>query len=157
MAAVTSVPDDVWNQELRDLKRARFRLADYRDKVVVVNLWATWCGPCRSELPELENLSKEYAAHGVQFIGLTTENPEMDAAKVEKFVRDAKLTYRIGWLDRQSAGALTRGRNLIPQTFVITGDGQVVGHLVGYNSSRSERLLRAAVKRALKENAADEQ
>ncbi|MCA1633736.1 MAG: TlpA family protein disulfide reductase [Acidobacteria bacterium] len=143
------VPEGVMSREFKLLQEGRFKLSDFSGKVVVLNLWASWCGPCRREIPEIEEVRRDYAARGVEFVGLTAENPQADGERVRKFVRESRLGYRIGWIDRESARALMRGHNMIPQTFVIAGDGQIVTHLKGYAPGRTTDLLREAIERAL--------
>lgn len=143
------VPEGIMSREFKLLQEGRFKLSDFSGKVVVLNIWASWCGPCRREIPEIEEARREYAARGVEFVGLTAENPQADGERVRKFVRESKLGYRIGWIDRESARALMRGHNMIPQTFVIAGDGQIIMHLKGYAQGRTTDLLREAIERAL--------
>ena len=145
------VPEGVMSREFKSLQEGRFKLSDFSGKVVVLNLWASWCGPCRREIPEIEEIRREYAARGVEFMGLTAENPQADGERVRKFVRESRLGYRIGWIDRESASALMRGQNMIPQTFVIAGDGQIIKHLKGYAPGRTSDMLREAIERALGE------
>src|SRR5918999_520847 len=77
-----TVPPAAWNTEIQALDGGKFRLSDFKDKVVVIDLWATWCGPCRLEVPHLVDLQNEYGAKGVEVIGLTTEDPLEDEEKV---------------------------------------------------------------------------
>ncbi|WP_159046313.1 TlpA family protein disulfide reductase [Streptomyces sp. MMG1121] len=72
------------------LDGARLRLADYRGKVVVLNGWASWCGPCRAEAPELTAAQKHLAAKGVQFFGLNTD---ADSASGRAFQKEHGLPY----------------------------------------------------------------
>lgn len=139
------------NTEMKDLSGKPFKLADYTGKVVVVNLWATWCGPCRTEIPELIKLNEEYKSRGVELIGLTNEDPVADAAVVKEFVAKQNITYRIGWGDRNLETGLMQGdiKNVIPQSFVITGDGRVIAHLTGFNPGVTPQRLRQAVEQAL--------
>jgi thiol-disulfide isomerase/thioredoxin len=139
------------NTELKDLDGKSFKLSDYSGKVVVVNLWATWCGPCRVEIPELIKLSDDYKARGVELIGLTNEDPVGDAALVKDFVAKQNITYRIGWGNRDFSLGLMQGnvREVIPQSFVITGDGRVIAHLTGFNPGSTPQRLRQAVEQAL--------
>lgn len=141
----------VLNTELKDIGGKPFKLSDYTGKVVVVNLWATWCGPCRVEIPELIKLSDEYRSRGVEMIGLTNEDPVADEALVKDFVAKQKITYRVGWGDRNLETSLMQGdiKNVIPQSFVIAGDGRVVAHLTGFNPVSTPQRLRAAVEQAL--------
>jgi thiol-disulfide isomerase/thioredoxin len=143
------VPEGVMTRELRNLKGEPFRLADYAGKVVVLNLWATWCGPCRRELPEFEEVRRDYAGRGVEFLALTTEDPAADGERVRKFVNAYKLGSRVGWIDRPTARVLMDGHNVIPQTLVISPDGRVVRHMRGYAPRRSAENLRDALDLAL--------
>lgn len=141
----------VLNTELKDLDGKSFKLADYSGKVLVINLWATWCGPCRVEIPELIKLSDEYKSRGVELIGLTNEDPVQDKTLVKDFVAKQNIAYRIGWTDRNFALGLMQGnvRDVIPQSFVITGDGRVVAHMTGFNPATTPQKLRQAVEQAL--------
>jgi len=109
------------------------KLADYSGKVLIVDLWATWCGPCRQEIPHLVELAKEYKGKGVEVIGLTNENPETDAELVKEFSKAFNINYTIGWADQEMQSGLMRGRQAIPQTLIIGRDGKVLKHYVGFN------------------------
>lgn len=148
-SGVAFIPEQIMSRDLLALKGGRFKLADFAGKVLVVNLWATWCGPCRREMPEYEEVMREYAGREVEFIALTTEDPQSSEDRVRKFVRDHKLSFRVGWADRQTALTLMSGRNVIPQTYVIAGDGRVVRHFRGYAPVKSVRALREALDLAL--------
>ena len=111
---LTDLPPEVSVAPLKDAKGASFKLADFFGKVMVVNLWATWCGPCRLEIPELVKLHKEFHSRGVEMIGLTTENPEASAEKVRKFIQDFQIDYRIGWAPVEVAAPLLQAHDAIP-------------------------------------------
>lgn len=148
---MTALPESVLNRPLKSIDNSTFRLADFSGKVIVVNLWATWCGPCRREVPDYEKVRKEYAGRDIEFIALTTEDPNVARERVQKFARDFKFGFRIGWADRETARALMNGRNGIPQTLVIGADGRIVNRWTGYSSSESRERLREAIDRALSE------
>jgi thiol-disulfide isomerase/thioredoxin len=124
-----------------------FRLSDYKDKVVVLDLWATWCNPCRAEIPHLVDLSKEYGGKGVQVVGLTTESPQSDTEKVRDFAKEMNINYKLGWARGDMAVALMNGRPSIPQTFVIGPGGSILFHQIGY-SANLPVMIRAAIGRA---------
>jgi peroxiredoxin len=135
---------------LKDVKGGSFKLADFFGKVMVVNLWATWCGPCRREIPELVKLHKEFHSRGVEMIGLTTENPEASAEKVHKFIQDFQIDYRIGWAPAEVGAPLMQGHEAIPQTFVISRDGWILKHFIGFSPANTSAQLKQALEDALK-------
>ena len=151
-AATMALPASVMETSFPLLEGKQHRLADYAGKVVVVDLWATWCGPCRREIPHLIALAKEFKGRGVEVIGLTTEDPAKDAEKVRQFVSEFKINYPIGWANGEFASGLMKGRNSIPQTYVIGRDGQVRNYFVGFNAETSPPQLRAAVEEAVTAN-----
>lgn len=146
-----ALPESLLKRQLKGLDNSSFRLADFGGKVVVVNLWASWCGPCRAEVPEYEKVRKEYAGRAVEFIGLTTEDPRTSADSVRKFVRNLNFGFRLGWADRDTARTLMNGRNSIPQTLVIAPDGRILSHWNGYTRGHSGERLRETLERALAE------
>ncbi|MEO8041165.1 MAG: TlpA disulfide reductase family protein, partial [Acidobacteriota bacterium] len=77
---------------LKDLTGADQSLANYRGRVVVLNFWATWCEPCKKEMPDLSSIQKDYAALGVQVIGAAGD-AATDSAKVLKFIREFKVNF----------------------------------------------------------------
>lgn len=142
-----TVPPIAWNTSIQAVDGAAFRLSDFKDKVIVLDLWATWCGPCRLEVPHLVELQKEYGAKGVEVIGLTTEDPEEDLEKVRDFAREFKINYKLGWSPRDVSLALMQGNTSIPQTFVIAPGGRVVTKFRGF-SDRVPDMIRAAIDKA---------
>lgn len=149
--ALTSLPASILDVELRAHSGPPLKLSDYRGKVLVVNLWATWCGPCRAEIPELVKLYKEFHPKGLEVLGLSTENPDASAAAVRKFVSDYNMNYRVGWAPPEVSLALMQDRNAIPQSFVIARDGRIIKRFVGFNASTTPPQLRQAVEQALNE------
>jgi thiol-disulfide isomerase/thioredoxin len=140
----------VLERRIRTLDNNHFRLADFENKVLVINLWASWCGPCRREVPEYENIRKEYSGREVEFIGLTTEDPAASSEQVNKFVRQTNFGFLLGWADRELARTLMNGERGIPQTIVIDSKRNIVNHWVGYARGRSGNRLRQAIENALK-------
>ena len=134
-ARLETVPPEVWNTEIQGVDGGTFRLSDYKDKVVVLDLWATWCGPCRAEIPHLVDLTKEYGGKGVQVVGLTTESPQSDADKVRDFAKEMNINYKLGWARADTAMALMNGHASIPQTFVIGPGGGIHFHQIGYSAN----------------------
>lgn len=145
------LPQSFLNRQIQSLNSGSLRLADYDDRVIVINLWATWCGPCRMEVPDYERVRKEYTNRSVEFIALTTEDPNSSSDRVKKFVRDFSFGFRQGWADRLTASILMNGRNALPQTIVIAPGGRVAAHWQGYSRSQSADRLRDAIENNLSE------
>jgi thiol-disulfide isomerase/thioredoxin len=141
--AWTDLPPEVALAPLKDANGASFKLADFFGKVAVVNFWATWCGPCRREIPELVKLNKEFHSRGVEIIGLSTEDPDASAEKVRKFIQDFQIDYRIGWAPGQVAVPLMQGHDAIPQIFVISRDARILKRFIGYSANYSAQLKQA--------------
>ncbi|HVS21158.1 MAG TPA: TlpA disulfide reductase family protein [Pyrinomonadaceae bacterium] len=151
--AFVPLPQQIRDLKLQTLEGESLKLSDYADKVVVVNIWATWCGPCRTEMPDLVKLSHEYKERGLVVLGLaTTYNEHNDPTHVKDFVRSQNVDYKIIWDDGTLAAPLVRmvnGPNAIPQSFVISRDGRIVKHFPGFSPYSTPTLMRQAVEDAL--------
>jgi cytochrome c biogenesis protein CcmG/thiol:disulfide interchange protein DsbE len=108
--------------ELRNVKGENFQLADYKGKVVLVNFWATWCPPCRTEIPELVKWQREYRSRGLQVIGITY--PPQTHSEVQRFIRKAKVNYPVALGTEATKLLFTSSENL-PLTVVINSEGSV--------------------------------
>lgn len=148
-ALMTTLPAAVADAEMRAVSGSPIKLSNYAGKVLIVNLWATWCGPCRQETPELVKLHKEFRSQGLEVVGLSTEDPDDSAEKVREFVHNYNVDYRVGWSGQQVAIALMQGRDAIPQSFVIARDGRVLKRFVGFNRLVTPDQIREAVQEAL--------
>lgn len=148
-AKLTVLPESLRGREIKMLISGSFRFADFQGKVIVINLWASWCGPCRREIPEYEKVRKSYKGREVEFIGLTTEDPRTSSERVNRFLRDVSFGFRLGWADRETAHTLMNGRGAIPQTLVIDADGHVVNHWAGYAPGSSGENLKQSIDQAL--------
>ena len=149
-APLTFIPESLRERQIKGIdKGSNFRLSDFQGKVVVINLWASWCGPCRREVPEYEKVRKSYAGREVEFIALTTEDPGESSDEVNKFLRQVSFGFRLGWADNEMARTLMNGRGAIPQTIVMDSDGRVIKHWTGYAPGRSGDRLRDAIDQAL--------
>jgi thiol-disulfide isomerase/thioredoxin len=152
-AAFVPLPAGLRDTKLQTLDGESLKLSDYDNKVLVVNLWATWCGPCRKEMAELVKMSGEYKARGLVVLGLaTTYNEQDDPQRVKDYVRNQKIPYKIIWDDGTLAAPMVeavRGRQVIPQSFVISRDGRIVKHFTGFSELSTPQLMRQAIEDAL--------
>jgi len=151
---VVTLPASVSDAELRAVSGAPIKLSSYSGKVLLVNLWATWCGPCRQEIPELVKLHKEFRSQGVEMVGLSTENPDDSAESVREFVQNYNVDYRVGWSGPDVAVALMQGRDAIPQSFVISRNGRIVKRFIGFNPMLTPTQMRDAIQEALNDKGA---
>src|SRR5256885_14663600 len=151
--ASVALPADVRDSTFKTLDGNSAKLSDYSNKVVVVNMWATWCGPCRQEIPELVKMSSEYKSRGLVVLGLaTTYNEQNDPSRVKDFVKAQNIPYQIVWDDGTLAAPLVQavqGRSVIPQSFVISRDGRIVKHFSGFSPYSTPLLMRQAIEDAL--------
>ena len=149
---LTTLPRPILDAENKAASGAApIKLANYSGKVVLVNLWATWCGPCRMETPALVQLHKEFQSRGVEMIGLSTEDPEASAQSVFEFVKEYKVDYQIGWATREVAQTLMQGRTSIPQSFVIARDGRILKRFIGFRPDTTPEQIKQALEEALSE------
>lgn len=153
-APMVTLPANITSVELKAVTGAPIKLSNYNGKVLLVNLWATWCGPCRLETPELVKLHKEFRSQGLEVVGLSTENPDSSADSVREFVHNFDVDYRIGWATPEVAITLMQGRDAIPQSFVISRSGRIVRRFVGFNPMDTPPQIRAAVQEALNDKGA---
>lgn len=108
--------------ELRDINGRIVRLSSYRGKVVLINFWATWCPPCRVEMPDLIRLQREHGKEGLQIIGITY--PPERKARVKRFARSLNVNYPI-ILGTHQLKASFSSEETLPLTIVIDRDGRV--------------------------------
>jgi thiol-disulfide isomerase/thioredoxin len=115
---------------LNDLSGVPQDLKSYNGRFVVLNFWATYCGPCREEMPDLAMIQNEYAPLGVQVIGATADE-EKDKAKVLKFIREVKVNFPI-WMALSIAQMESFGvGKALPATVIVNREGKIVWRKIG--------------------------
>ena len=113
---------------MRSVEGRTVRLSDYRGKVVLINFWATWCPPCRAEIPDLVKLQQEYGKDGLQIIGVTY--PPEQRARVRRFTRRLKVNYPIALGTRETKAGFSADETL-PLTVIIDRAGTIRGTIAG--------------------------
>ena len=126
------------------------KVSDLKGKAVILDFWATYCEPCRREIPHLNSLIAKYGADNIQIVGLNSGGDE-DRAEIPKFLASTKLDYPIAFPDNELSRFIFSDRDDIPQTLVLDRSGKVVTKIVGF-SPAIQIELDAAVEQALKSN-----
>jgi peroxiredoxin len=115
---------------LKDPFGTEQRLSSLKGRIVILNFWATYCIPCRKEMPDLAAIQNEYAALGVQVIGASADEPEA-RAEVLQFVKETKVNFPI-WMDATTADMMKFGLGTaLPGTVIIDREGRVVKVISG--------------------------
>ena len=124
--------------ELQDLGGQPHRLADYRGRVVLLNFWATWCTPCRDEMPSIGQLRKKLAGRGFDVLAVNVDEPD---SRVRKFLTEVPLDFPVV-LD--PGGRTTKAWNvrILPASYLIGPDGRIRYAVIGELDWDSERVVR---------------
>jgi thiol-disulfide isomerase/thioredoxin len=116
--------------KLKDLSGIDQNLTLLKGRIVILNFWATYCIPCKAEMPDLAAIQNEYAALGVQVIGASTDEAE-DRAKVLQFIKETKVNFPV-WMGATTADMMRFGLGgALPGTVVVGKDGRVVRVISG--------------------------
>ncbi|MHB8216747.1 MAG: TlpA family protein disulfide reductase [Candidatus Sulfotelmatobacter sp.] len=128
---------------LESLDGSTTRLSDFRGKAVLLNFWATWCGPCKIEMPWFVDFQKQYGSQGLQIVGVAMD----DASKedIGKFAKDMGVNYPI-LIGKEAVGDEYGGVPALPETFLIARDGKIVDKIIGL---RGKAEIEDAIKEAL--------
>jgi thiol-disulfide isomerase/thioredoxin len=140
MPPTTITGDGTGNaQSFTLLNDQRVKLSDYLGKVVVLDFWATFCAPCRDEVPHLDALQKRFAEQGLLVFGLNVGGPE-DRPRIPEFTESLKMEYTLGFPDPEMTNLFIGSDDRIPQTLVFDRQGRLVKHFVGYDPTVSAEL-----------------
>lgn len=126
------------------------QLADYKGKVVLLDFYATWCEPCRSETPHLVKLQDRYGAKGLQVIGLNVGGDD-DRDQVPAYAQEFSIQYPLAFPDDDLVTKYLGDNENIPQSFVFDREGKLLKRFVGYSSRSAAELdtvIRTAVESA---------
>ena len=122
---------------LSDLSGKKVSLSQYRGKLVFLNFWATWCPPCRAEMPAMERLYQKLKDKGLEILAVDLQE---DAKTVQKFVKDNKLNFKVV-LDADGRMGATYGARSIPTTYIIGRNGDVLGGSIGGKEWDSPQMI----------------
>jgi peroxiredoxin len=131
------------NFALKDANGKTVRLSDYRDKVVLLNFWATWCGPCKIEIPWFVDFERQHKAQGFAVVGVSMDEDGWQAVK--PFVTELGINYRV-LLGDDTVAQLFGGIDSLPTSFLIDREGRIAATHVGLVSkSRYENEIQQLI------------
>jgi cytochrome c biogenesis protein CcmG, thiol:disulfide interchange protein DsbE len=124
-------PAAIMQADVKNLDGTVFKLQDKKGKVILVNLWATWCLPCIKEMPHLVELQEKFKDQGFEIIGLDVD-PE-SKEDIEAFAAKQKLNYQLGWAENSMQTEFVKISKMegIPQSLLINREGQLTGVFTG--------------------------
>ena len=119
--------------ELQTLDGKNLKLSDLRGKAVLLNFWATYCGPCKIEMPWFVELQKQYGPQGFQIVGVSMDDSSTSTEDIAKFAKDMGINYPI-LLGKESVAQSYGGVSVLPTTFFLDRDGKVIAREFGLQS-----------------------
>ena len=140
-------PEDLPDVKFLDAAGKERTLADWRGKVVLLNLWATWCLPCRKEMPALDRLQREMASDQFEVVAVSVDRTGLDGAR--KFLEEAKAEKLALYADGTARLATNLRAAGLPATLLLDREGREIGRLLGpaeWDGEDAKRLIRAALK-----------
>jgi thiol-disulfide isomerase/thioredoxin len=141
------VPTGIIQAEIKDLEGNTFKIEDKKGKVVLVNLWATWCAPCRAEMPELVEMQEKYQDKDFEVIGLDVDDEETPE-QIKVFAEKMKLNYQLGYAHNRLRSEMLKITRMsaIPQTILINREGQLTGVFTGGGAGVINKMKEAVEK-----------
>lgn len=135
---VTDAQDFDYNFSIKDMSGKKISFQDFKGKVIFLNMWATWCGPCRAEMPGIQSLYDKVKSDSLAFVMLSWDQ-DKDKPKIEKYIEKNNFTFPV----YQPAGYLPDHLQVpnIPTTFIISKAGKVIQKEVGTRNYDTKRMI----------------
>jgi thiol-disulfide isomerase/thioredoxin len=128
---------------LESLDGKNMRLSDFRGKAVLLNFWATWCSPCKIEMPWFVELQQKYGADGLQIVGVAMDDSSKE--DIAKFAKEMGVNYPV-LLGKEAVGDEYGGVPALPESFFIGRDGKIVDRIIGL---KGKGEIEDSIKKAL--------
>jgi len=138
---------------LESLDGKSLKLSDFRGKAVLLNFWATWCGPCKIEMPWFVELQNEYGPQGFQIVGVAMDDSSKE--DIAKFAKEMGVNYPV-LIGKESVGDAYGGVPALPESFFISRDGRILDKFIGLRGrAEVEDAVKATLDATPGSNAAD--
>ncbi len=148
------MPASVMQNEIQLLYGKTLKLEQYQGKAIIVNIWGTWCGPCRMEIPELMKMKEEFGDKGLEVVGLSLGREDISEPEslVKSYTTATKINYDIGFFTEELRTGLNKIAPLgaVPTSYLISKDGRIRAVFQGAGPKTIEKL-RASVEKAVNE------
>jgi thiol-disulfide isomerase/thioredoxin len=133
--------------DMKNMDGTTSKVADMKGKVLLLNMWATWCGPCRGEMPALVEMQEEHRDKGFEIVGLNTDDGDTKEM-VEEFAKEMNLNYTLVWAPTDMQNGLLKISNFngIPQSFVVDRDGNLRGVFRGGGKAEIKKMEELVAK-----------
>jgi len=129
--------------ELKTTDGTSFKIADKKGKVLLINMWATWCGPCLAEMPSFVKMQEKYGPSGFEILGLDTDDESASLkSDIDKVVKEKGINYPIVFSDDETQAAFLNISKFggIPQSFLVDADGNLRGVFKGSNKENVTKI-----------------
>jgi thiol-disulfide isomerase/thioredoxin len=136
---IWETPRNLPELAFEDKKGKALTLADFHDKVVLLNIWATWCAPCREEMPTLDALQAQLGGEQFEVVALSIDHAGRGV--VEKFYREISIKHLRMYIDPSTLAAATLGIEGVPTTLLLDREGREIGRLVGATEWDSQAMV----------------
>lgn len=145
-AGYPKIASAVATSVIKNLDGSTFTLNDKQGKIILVNLWATWCGPCRSEIPALVRMQEKHSSQGFEVLGLNTDDEAVE--DINTFAASLNVNYPIAYADTQLQSSMLKISKFpgIPQSFLIDREGRLRGVFRGANPADVKKMEEVVAK-----------
>ncbi len=134
--------------DIQNFDGTTFKVTDKKGKVLLLNLWATWCGPCKDEMPKLVEMQNKFGDKGFEVIGLNTNDDGDTPEKIEKFAKEQGLNYKLAYASTEMQADIVKftQNGGIPQSLLVDRDGNLRGVFLGGGESEIRKMQNSVAK-----------